>query len=162
MAIKKFNEIVGCIIFFLGVAKTIYVITAFLLFGYNLVALFENTNVNFNHLPAAVQLILAFAEIIVLVLSIVMAFLNIKNQHELIKWYLLSIGAFLLEIFIPSIIFPFFVLPQCVMYLNSGVKIRNGAIGVVKNYKKMKQDIKNTEWFYGKEEEEDKKDEKTI
>ena len=150
MNVKRVNEIIGCIIFGFAVTKTAYVLFVLTRVSFNLMKLLSNGNLNGNYFPI-LSTIISYAEMIVFVLSVIMAIINIKKQPELIKWYLLCIGAFALAIFTPPIIFIFFVIPQCVMYLNAGVKIRNGAIGVIKNYKKIKQDIKNTEWFYGKE-----------
>ena len=41
------------------------------------------------------------------------------------------------------------VFVECSVYMKARIKIRNKNIGSDKNYRKIKQDMKNTEWFYG-------------
>lgn len=78
-----------------------------------------------------------------------MIILNIKKQPEVIVGYLLGLGAILLEFIVPTFLSFYFVFVECGMYMKAGAKVRNKNIGQDINSRKMKQTIKNTEWFYG-------------
>lgn len=144
---RKLNEIFGYGLFIVGVAKIILVILVLLQAGTNIIAIFNGGSANSEYYPV-LSTTIGFAQLILAVGSIVMIILNIKKQPEVIKGYLYGLGALLLEFVIPPIMSFYFVFVECGMYMKAGTKIRNKNLGSDKDYRKIKQNIKNTEWFY--------------
>ncbi len=148
MSVKKVNEIFGYGLFIVGVLKILLVVLVLLQLGSNIIAIFNGANVNSEYYPVLSRTI-GYAQLILAVGSIIMIILNIKKQPEVITGYLWGLGALLIEFIVPPIMSFYAVLVECGMYMKAGAKIRNKNIGSDKNHRKIKQDIKNTEWFYG-------------
>lgn len=147
-SIRKINEIFEYGFFAVGALKILLVVLVVMQFGTNVLAIFNGGNVNAEYYPI-LSTTIGFAEIILAIGSIIMIIINIKKQPEVITGYLWGLGALLVELCTPSIMAFYAVFVQCSMYMKAGSKIRNKNIGVDKNYRKIKQDMKNTEWFYG-------------
>lgn len=148
MSLKKINEIFGYSFFIVGALKLLLVILVLIQVGINITAIFNGGNGNSEYYPVF-STIIGFAQIILAIGSIVMIILNIKKQPEVIAGYLWGLGALLIEFITPTIISFYAVFIECGMYMKAGTKIKNQNIGSGKNYRKIKQDMKNTEWFYG-------------
>ena len=148
MSLKKLNEIFGYGLFIVGALKILLVILVLIQVGTNITAIFNGENSNSEYYPA-LSTTIGFAQLVLAIGSIIMIILNIKKQPEVITGYLWGLGALLIEFITPSIMFFLAVFVQCSMYMKAGAKIRNKNIGSDKNYRKIKQDMKNTEWFYG-------------
>lgn len=138
MNVKKLNEIFGYGLFGVGAVKI-------LLIMFIILQMFTGGTVDTEYFSIAV----GFAEIILAIGSIVMIIVNIKEQPKVIPGYLLGLGAVLIELIVPSILGIFAVFVECGMYMKAGSKVKNGGNIGDKNYKKIKQDMKNTDWFYG-------------
>lgn len=148
MNIKKINEIFGYGLFIIGVLKILLVILVLIQLGTNITAISNGGSVNSEYYPAF-SITIGFAQLILAIGSIIMIILNIKKQPEVITGYLWGLGALLIEFITPSILSFYAVFVECGMYMKAGTKIRNKNTGSDKNYRKIKQDMKNTEWFYG-------------
>lgn len=148
MSVKKLNEIFGYGLFIVGALKILFVILVLIQVGTNITAIFNGGSVNSEYYPA-LSTIIGFAQLVLAMGSIIMIILNIKRQPEVITGYLWGLGALLIEFITPSIMSFYAVFVECSMYMKAGTKIRNKNTGSDKNYRKIKQDMKNTEWFYG-------------
>lgn len=148
MSVKKLNEIFGYGLFIVGALKILFVILVLIQVGTNITAIFNGGSVNSEYYPAF-STIIGFAQLVLAMGSIIMIILNIKRQPEVITGYLWGLGALLIEFITPSIMSFYAVFVECSMYMKAGTKIRNKNTGSDKNYRKIKQDMKNTEWFYG-------------
>lgn len=135
--------------FLVGALKILLVFLVLIQFGTNIIAIFNGGNVK-DEYYSTFSTAIGFAQIILAIGSIVMIIVNIKKQPEVITGYLWGLGALLIEFIVPSIIYFYIVFIECGMYMKAGIKIRNKNVGSNKNYRKIKQDIKKTEWFYGK------------
>lgn len=147
MSVKKANEIFGYGLFIVGALKLLLLILVVLQLGSNIISIFNGGNVNSEYYPTFSTAI-GIAQIILAIGSIIMIIVNIKNQPGVIIGYLWGLGAFLIQFITPSIISFYVVFIECGMYMKAGSKIRKKNIGIDKNYRKIKQDMKNTEWFY--------------
>ena len=148
MSVKKVNEIFGYGLFIVGALKIILVVLVLAQVGSNITAIFNGGNVESEYYPI-LSTAIGIAQIILAIGSIVMIIVNMKKQPEVITGYLWGLGALLIEFIAPAIIEFYALFVECSMYMKAGSKIRNQNIGSDKNYRKIKQDIKNTEWFYG-------------
>lgn len=148
MSIKKLNEIFGYGLFIVGTLKILLVILVLIQVGTNIAAIFNGESVDSEYY-STFSTIIGFAQLILAFGSIIMIILNIKRQPEVITGYLWGLGALLIEFITPSIMSFYAVFVECGLYMKAGTKIRNKNVGSDKNYRKIKQDIKNTEWFYG-------------
>lgn len=148
MSIKKLNEIFGYGLFIVGILKILLAILVLIQVGINITAIFNGESVNSEYYPA-LSTTIGFAQLVLAIGSIIMMILNIKRQPEVITGYLWGLGALLIEFITPSIMSFYAVFVECGLYMKAGTKIRNPNVGSDKNYRKIKQDIKNTEWFYG-------------
>lgn len=147
MSVKKVNEIFGYGLFIVGALKILLVVLVLLQVGSNITAIFNGGNVKSEYYPT-LSTAIGFAQIILAIGSILMIIVNMKKQPEVITGYLWGLGALLIEFITPSIMSFYAVFVECSMYMKAGTKIRNKNTGSDKNYRKIKQDMKNTEWFY--------------
>lgn len=137
MSVKKVNEVFGYGFFTVGVLKAVLVI-------FIILQLLSGGHANTEYFTIAI----GFAEIILSIGSIIMIVVNIKSQPKVIPGYLLGLGAVLIELVIPSILSVFAVFVECSMFMKAGAKVKSNGESDQK-YKKAKQDMKNTDWFYG-------------
>ena len=144
MSIRKVNEIFGYSAFAVGVLKLLLIILVLVQFG---TSIFNGGSSNSEYFPTF-SAIIGFAQIILIISSVIMIVLNRKKEPEVIKGYLYVLGAFLLEIITPPILSFYVAFVECSLYMKAGDRIINKNLSGNKNYKKIKQDIKNTEWFY--------------
>lgn len=146
---QKVNNIFAYGIFGIGVLKILLSIFIFMQTFTNVNAVFNGGEVSWSNWPLIINLVGVF-EIILMLGTIVMIFVNIKTQPELIPWYLLGLGAVALEFVISSGILA--LLLQCGMYMKAGSSIRKKNMEyknvVPSNNKKL---IKNTDWFYSEQ-----------
>ena len=148
MSIKKLNEIFGYGLFIVGVLKLLLTILVFTQLRASIATIFNGGEANLEGY-SAFSTTIGFAQVVLAIGSIIMIILNIKKTPEVIPGYLWGLGAVLVELIMPPIMFLFTVIAECSMYMKAGTKIVNKNTGTEKNYKKIKQDMKNTEWFYG-------------
>lgn len=148
MSVKKWNEIFGYGLFFVGALKVLLVILVLIQFGINITSIFNGGDINSSSY-SNFSTILGFAQIILAIGSIIMIILNIKKEPEVITGYLWGLGAILLEFIVPSFLAFYFVFVECGMYMKAGTKIINKNVGQDTNSRNIKQAVKNTEWFYG-------------
>lgn len=144
MSIKKVNEIFGYGLFIVGAGKTLFVILILI----NLISAFSGGIANSENY-SSISKIIGFAQLILAMGSIIMIILNKKNQPEVISGYLLGLGALLIEFITPPILIFFTAFIECSLYMKAGTKIINENGGNYKSHRKIKQDMKNAEWFYG-------------
>lgn len=153
MNLKKTNEIFGYALFTIGALKILLIILVLLKLTTNLNSIVNGENVNSDYYPTLSTTIGA-AQIILAVGSIIMIIVNIKKQPEVITGYLWGLGALLIEFITPSIISFYAIFVECCMYMKAGNKIRNkNSISSIE-HKTSKKIIKNTEWFYSDQNEE--------
>lgn len=148
MIVKKLNEIFGYGFFLLGILKALLVFLVFIQFGANINAIFNGGTTDFDSYNTFSMLI-GFSQIIFGIASIIMIVLNIKIQPKVIIGYIYGLGALLIEFITPSFLLLYFVFAECGLYIKAGTKIRkNNDRNYISN-KKIKQAVKNTQWFYG-------------
>ena len=155
MSIRKTNEIFGYGYYILGVSKMLFVIYVLMQSIISLITISSGGNGDLGNY-SYISIAIGFLQIILGIGSVVMIILNIKKEPEVIKGYLMGLGSLLIEVIIPSIIFIFVVFLQCVWYMKAGNKICNKNIGINIDNGKIKQDAKNTEWFFGNDDENSK------
>lgn len=148
MITKKLNEIFGYGLFIIGALKIILLILILLQVGTNMTAALNGGSGNLEDY-SIISTTIGFAQLILAIGSIIMIILNIKEQPGVIIGYLLGLGAILIEFIIPSIFAVYAIFVESGMYMKAGMKIRNQNTGGNINYRKIKKDMKNTEWFYG-------------
>lgn len=153
---RKVNEFFSYALFAIGVLKIVFVVLVLIQLGNNIAAIFNGGSTEYGYYPIF-SMIIGFAQIMLAIGSVVMIILNINKQPGVIPGYLWGLGAVLLELIAPSFVIFFAVLAECGMYMKAGTKIRNSNGNTSydnknRSHKKIKQDIKNTEWFYGEEE----------
>ena len=151
MNLKTVNDLFGYGFFGIGASKIIFTILLFM-------RMFTNVNVAFNggyggdygYYPIF-SVIIAWIQIIVTIGAVIMIFVNMKRQLELIPGYLLGIGATLLELITPSGIAIFVLFTECGMYMKAGNIIKKRNLESKYIHKTSKKMIKNTEWFYSEQ-----------
>lgn len=91
-----------------------------------------------------------------------MILLNMTNNPKVIPGYLLGLGALLIELFTPSMLYILVLFAECGMYMKAGSKIiRENSSFEIKTPKKKKPNP-NTEWFYSAQSSQKAKNEKKI
>lgn len=83
--------------------------------------------------------------------SVIMIIKNSKKQPEVITGYIIGLGAVFLELIMPRMFAVFGVFIECGMFMMGGTKIKNKNSSSNVSSKNTKQMVKNTEWFYGKD-----------
>ena len=154
--IKRVNEIFSYAFYVLGASK-ILLIFLVLLKAFTNISVILNGGVVKNEYFPTLTTALGHLELTLLFGSVVMIFINIKKQPETIKGYLWGLGAISLEFVLPSIMMFFALFAQCRMFVKAGSKIRKGSFNYSQENKTTKKMIKNTDWFYSNENQQDKK-----
>lgn len=135
-----------------GALKLLLTVLIILQLGTNIVAIMNGEDIN-TYTYANFSVIIGFTEIILALGSIIMIFVNIKHNSEVITGYLFGLGAIILELITPSFLIIFLVFVQCGMYMKAGTKIINKNINYKSEHRTSKKTIKNTDWFYSEREE---------
>lgn len=146
MNVKKLNEIFGYAHYIVGVLKILLLILAVIQIILNLNAISSGEYADVDYMPFSTTI--GFAQLILAVGSIVMIILNTKEQPEVIPGYLLGLVPVVIELILPPIVLFFFIFVEYGMYMKAGNKIRNINISGNKSYKKVKQSVHDTDWFY--------------
>ncbi len=151
MNLKIVNEIFSYGLFGIGALKIIFTILVFLQIFTNVNAVFNGGNVIDYGYYSTFSVMIGGAQVILAVGSIIMIMLNMKRQPAVIPGYLWGLGAILIEFIIPSSLYIFVLFAECGMYMRAGYKIRNKNEIYKSEFKSKtsKKIIKNTEWFYG-------------
>ena len=111
--IKRINEFFGYALFTVGALKILLVILILLQLGTNLTAIFNGGSANSEYFPTF-GTALGYAQLILAFGSIIMIFINMKKQPQVITGYLWGLGAILIEFITPSIMafFTLWISPQ--------------------------------------------------
>lgn len=157
--LKTINNFFGYLFYTVAVSKIFVVFLTLLQLGTNLTAIFNGGNVKSNYFPILTT-VLGFAELVLLIGSIVMIIINIKKQPGVITGYLYGLGGILLELIMPSSMGIVILFVQFSMFMKAGSKIRSKNIGYERESKTTKKMIKNTDWFYSNEDVKNRKSEK--
>lgn len=150
MKTEKANEIFGYGFLLVGAFKFILFFLAVMQAFTSIGASLNGANASINNYETFSSII-GFAEIVLLIGSIIMIIINSKEKSKVTIGYLMGLGAILLEFFVPKLAVIFFILVQCGIYIKAGFMIRNKNMGFNKDYKSIRQQEKDTEWFYGKD-----------
>ena len=154
MNLKTVNRIFGYGLFGMGAIKIIY--TIFLLSQ-----MVTNVNIALNggewsyvFAPIIVQVI-SFVQTLLTLGSVIMIFVNMIQQPKVIIGYVWGLGAMLVPYIIPSWLVIGALLVQCGMLMKAGTEIMNNSDTYKNEFrpKTSKKTIKNTEWYYGKKNE---------
>lgn len=154
--IRRTNEIFGYAFYVLGISKVLLVFLVLLKAFTNISVILNGGEVNNEYFPTLTNVV-SYLELVLLIGSIVMIIINIKKQPETIKGYLWGLGAISLEFILPSIMMIFALFAQCSMFIKAGNKIRKGSFNYNQENKTTKKMIKNTDWFYSNENQQDEK-----
>lgn len=147
MNIKRVNDFFSYVYIATGIFKAFFILLLFLKMGTNIISIFNGGSWDYDNFDIVSNLI-GFLQFFLLIGSIVMILLNIQRIPEVIPGYLYGLLPALIEIFVPSFIYLYIVLPNCGLYISAGYKImRKNSDGrtIIKTSKKK---IKNTDWFY--------------
>lgn len=141
---KKINYFCGYAFFLFGILRIIIVLMGLVLVGNTVINLSEgSTNFISYELFGIIATILGLFQILLGIISILMIFLNKKDNSEVISGYLYALGAFLLG-FISSVFTVFF---EASLYMKAGSKIIKTTSREIKTNNKEA----NAEWFYNRE-----------
>ena len=151
MNVSKINKILGYLLFIVGVLKILIAILVLIQMGNNITAIFNGGSGNSEYYPT-LSITIGLVQIILALSSIIMIIVNANKQPKVIIGYLYGLGALLLEFIVPSILSFYFVFVESGLYMKAGNKIINTNLGYGREYKKNKEMIKNTEWFYSQRE----------
>lgn len=151
MNIKKINEIFGYGLLVIGLLKILLVFLTFIQVGANISAIFNGQDIDDSSMDIyySFSIILGFTQIIIAIGSVIMIILNINKEKDAIIGYLWGLGAILLELIMPRFLSLYFVFVECGMYMKGGTKLKGK--NTILNNTNIKQTVKNTEWFYGKD-----------
>ena len=150
MNLKTVNEIFGYGLFGVGAFKIIFAILVFMKMFTNVnIALNGGNGTDYGYYPM-ISVLLGGTQILLAVGSIIMIIINATNQPSVIPGYLWGLGAILIELVTPSMIYILVQFVECGMYMKAGSKIRDNNKVYKMEYrpKTSKKAIKNTEWFY--------------
>ena len=124
MNLKKVNDFFGFSLSLVGLLKVLLIVLIFVQSGFTAAAIVTGGNSNsidfstFSGILGIVQLVLAGC-------SIVMIFVNLKSNPDVISGYIIGLAAIGLELILPSIIYFLYVFVECSLYIKAGNKIRN-------------------------------------
>ncbi len=151
MNVKKANEFFGYALFTLGALKIIALIIIIANIVTNLNSIFSGGSASYEYLPTSFTTALSYAELILIIGSVVMIILNMKKQKEVVIGYLYVLGAVLIELIAPSIMSIGVVIVQSSMYMKAAGKIRSKNSLFDERNDSNKKLVKNTEWFFAEE-----------
>lgn len=141
---KKINYFCGYAFFLFGNLRIIIVLMGLVLMGNTVINLSGgNTNVISYELFEIIATILGLFQILLGIISIIMIFLNKKDNPEVVSGYLYALGGFLLG-FVSSVFTVFF---EASLYMKAGSKIIKTTSRQIKTNAKEA----NAEWFYNRE-----------
>ena len=158
MNLKTVNKIFGYGFFGIGAIRIIYIILLFSQMVTNVNIALNGGEWSYGLFPLITEVI-GLLQILLTIGSVIMIFINTIQQPKVIIGYVWGLGAMLVSFIIPSwpwlIIGAFFL--QCGMLMKAGTKIvSNSDTYTYKDEfrpKTSKKTIKNTEWYYGKKNE---------
>lgn len=147
MISKKVNEIFGYGLYIVGVLKILLLILV--LTQMVAIVIFINNGVtDYPEYYYTLSRSIGLAQIILAIGSIIMIFVNKKNNKAVILGYLLGLGALAIELITPKILVIFAVIIQAYMYMKAGIEIRNANSYYEGKSNSSKRNIRDTEWFY--------------
>ena len=157
MKLNKFNMFMGYFLHALGIFKMIALAIAMLYALTMISSISQGNEVFYNQQLGKVENLsaaLGFIHIFALISSIVMIFVNSKDNTEVISGYGMAIGAVILNIVfsaIPFIIRILFYAGECALYTKAGDRILKARKSKDIRRKNTPQEIKETDWFYNQE-----------
>ena len=156
MNLKKINRIFGYGLFGIGAIKIIYTIFLLSKISNNVNSAFNGGEWNYGFFSLIIEVI-NLVQVLLMIGSAIMIFVNIKEQPKVIKGYAWGLGSMLVTYIIPS--WPWLIIGtlilQCGMLMKAGTEIISTS-DTYKNEFKPKMSnktIKNTEWYLGKKNE---------
>ena len=156
MNLKKINRIFGYGLFGIGAIKIIYTIFLLSKISNNVNSAFNGGEWNYGFFSLIITVI-NLVQVLLMIVSAIMIFVNIKEQPKVIKGYAWGLGSMLVTYIIPS--WPWLIIGtlilQCGMLMKAGTEIISTS-DTYKNEFKPKMSnktIKNTEWYLGKKNE---------
>ena len=158
MNLKTVNKIFGYGFFGIGAIRIIYIILLFSQMVTNVNIALNGGEWSYGLFPLITEVI-SLLQIVLTIGSVIMIFVNTIQQPKVIIGYVWGLGAMFLSFIIPS--WPWFIIGafflQCGMLMKAGTKIvSNSDTYTYKDEfrpKTSKKTIKNTEWYYGKKNE---------
>ena len=156
MNLKTVNKIFGYGFFGIGAIRIIYIILLFSQMVTNVNIALNGGEWSYGFFPIIAQVI-SLVQTLLTIGSIIMIFVNITQQPKVIKGYVWGLGAMLVPFIIPS--WPWLIigafLIQCGMFMKAGTEIISNSDTYKNEFrpKTSKKTIKNTEWYYGKKNE---------
>lgn len=156
MNLKTVNRIFGYGLFGVGAVKIIYTIFLLSQIATNVNSAFNGGEWNYGFFSLIIKVI-SLVQVLLMIGSAIMIFVNIKEQPKVIKGYAWGLGSMLVTYIIPS--WPWLIIGtlilQCGMLMKAGTEIMSTS-DTYKNEFKPKMSnktIKNTEWYLGKKNE---------
>ena len=156
MNLRTVNRIFGYGLFGIGALKIIYTIFLLSQIATNVNSAFNGGEWNYGFFSLIIEVI-NLVQVLLMIGSAIMIFVNIKEQPKVIKGYAWGLGSMLVTYIIPS--WPWLIIGtlilQCGMLMKAGTEIMSTS-DTYKNEFKPKMSnktIKNTEWYLGKKNE---------
>lgn len=161
---RKVNSFFGHALFFIGALKIIFSLLIIVQLFININSIFNGGSYGFGYFPIF-SLLIGLTQFIIGAGSILMILLNMTNNPKVIPGYLLGLGALLIELFTPSMLYILVLFAECGMYMKAGSKIirENSSFEIKSTKTSIKENTnKNTEWFYSAQSSQKAKNEKKI
>ena len=161
---RKVNSFFGHALFFIGALKIIFSLLIIVQLFININSIFNGGSYGFGYFPIF-SLLIGLTQLIIGAGSILMILLNMTNNPKVIPGYLLGLGALLIELFTPSMLYILVLFAECGMYMKAGSKIirENSSFEIKSTKTSIKENpSKNTEWFYSAQSSQKAKNEKKI
>lgn len=154
MNLKTVNRIFGYGHFGMGAIKIIYTIFLLSQMVTNVNIALNGGEWSYGFFPIIAQVI-SFVQTLLTLGSVIMIFVNMIQQPKVIIGYVWGLGAMLVPYIIPSWLIIGALLVQCGMLMKAGTEIMNNSDTYKNEFrpKTSKKTIKNTEWYYGKKNE---------
>lgn len=155
MSLRAVNQFFGYGLFGVGAAKIIYTILIFMQAFTNVNTILNGgESVGYGYYPIF-TLILGGTQLLLAIGSIVMILINSTQQPAVLPGYLWGLGAIIVELITPSGLYIFVLFPECGMYMKGGQKIISNNESYRNEFREKtnKKRVKNTEWYYGKKNE---------
>ena len=150
---RKVNSFFGHALFFIGALKIIFSLLIIVQLFININSIFNGGSYGFRYFPIF-SLLIGLTQLI-----------NMTNNPKVIPGYLLGLGALLIELFTPSMLYILVLFAECGMYMKAGSKIirENSSFEIKSTKTSIKENpSKNTEWFYSAQSSQKAKNEKKI
>lgn len=123
MDIKGVNRFFGYAYFTVGVVKIIFTVLIFIKFFTILSSFGSGADYGDISSYGMFSLVVAVVQIVLGSCSLIMIFVNMRKQPNVIKGYVFGLCALSLEFLMSGILGVFIIIPECYLYMEAGKRI---------------------------------------